>query len=84
MKSITRVLPVFALIAIAVITASAAEGPQPAPSWCCYTLDAFKIKGGEKRRITVPSFVPNITKVQVYCAWAKVVSGEASLPESVK
>src|SRR3954467_10323471 len=33
-----------------------------------YTLEAFKIKGGEKRQVVVPAFVPNIVKVQVYCA----------------
>src|ERR1043166_1062587 len=47
----------------------------PAPTWRVvdskgnvYTLDAFKIKGGnnEKREIVVPSYVPNIAKVQVY------------------
>ena len=36
----------------------------------------FKIKGGEKREIEVPSFVRDIAKVQVYCAWAQVLLGE--------
>ena len=63
----------------------------PAPTWrvvdskgTIYTLDAFKIKGGEKREVTVPSYVPNIAKVQVYCAWAEVLLGEASFQSPVK
>jgi hypothetical protein len=63
----------------------------PAPTWrvvdskgTIYTLEAFKIKGGEKREIVVPGFVTNIAKVQVYCAWAEVLLGEASFPSPVK
>ena len=62
----------------------------PAPTWrvvdsqgVVYTLDAFKIKGGEKREIEVPSFVRDISKVQVYCAWAQVLLGEASFSSPV-
>ncbi len=68
----------------------------PAPTWRVidnkgnvYTLEAFKIKstlGGnaEKREVVVPAYVPNIVKVQVYCAWAEVVLGEASFSSAVK
>ncbi len=65
----------------------------PAPTWRVvdtngniYTLDAFTIKGGghEKREITVPSYVPNVATVQVYCAWAEVLLGEASFNPPVK
>jgi hypothetical protein len=56
----------------------------PAPTWRVvdangniYTLDAFKIKGGEKREVVVPSYVKDIAKVQVYCAYAEVLLGEA-------
>ena len=65
----------------------------PAPTWRVvdskgnvYTLDAFKIKSGnkEKREVVVPSYVPNIVKVQVYCAWAEVLLGEASFSPAVK
>src|ERR1041384_4362775 len=65
----------------------------PAPTWRVvdskgnvYTLDAFKIKSGnnEKREVVVPSYVPNIVKVQVYCAWAEVLLGEASFSSPVK
>jgi hypothetical protein len=65
----------------------------PAPTWrvvdskgVVYTLDAFQIKSGnnEKRVVVVPSYVPNIAKVQVYCAWAEVFLGEASFSSPVK
>ena len=65
----------------------------PAPTWRVvdakgniYTLDAFKIKGGnnEKREVVVPAYVQNIVKVQVYCAWAEVLLGEASFSSAVK
>ena len=65
----------------------------PAPTWrvvdskgVIYTRDAFKIKSGnnEKREVVVPSYVPNIAKVQVYCAWAEVLLGEASFSSPVK
>lgn len=63
----------------------------PAPTWrvidskgVIYTLDAFKIKGGEKRMVAVPSYVNNIAKVQVYCAWAEVILGEAPFSSAVK
>jgi hypothetical protein len=62
----------------------------PAPTWrivdskgTVYTLDAFKIKGGEKRQVNVPQFVRDIAKVQVYCAWAEVLLGEASFTSPV-
>src|ERR1051326_4375565 len=54
----------------------------PAPTWRVvdshgniYTLDAFKVKAGnnEKREVVVPSYVHDIVKVQVYCAWAEVL-----------
>ena len=63
----------------------------PAPTWRAvdskgniYTLEAFKIKGGEKREVVVPSYVKDIAKVQVYCAWAEVLLGEAGFSSPVK
>ena len=63
----------------------------PAPTWrvvdsngAVYTLDAFKIKGGEKREVMVPAYVKDIAKIQVYCAWAEVLLGEASFSSAVK
>ena len=67
----------------------------PAPTWRVvdskgniYTLDAFKIKGSlgtttEKREVEVPSYVKDIVKVQVYCAWAQTLLGEASFSTAV-
>lgn len=60
----------------------------PAPTWrvvdsqgAVYTLDAFKVeKGKEKREVMVPPYVHDIAKVQVYCAWAEILLGEASFP----
>lgn len=63
----------------------------PAPTWrvvdssgTIYTLDAFKIKGGEKREVMVPAYIRDIAKVQVYCAWAQVLLGEAAFAAPVK
>lgn len=64
----------------------------PAPTWRVvdskgniYTRDAFKIKAGkgEKREVMVPAYVHDIVKVQVYCAWAEVLLGEASFSSAV-
>lgn len=132
MKTINRILPVFAVLAMLaavnlfaakmdVHTSSQFQGPKantgtvnhyvengksmlkvsddfkvpdtPAPTWRVidsrgniYTLDAFKIKSGnnEKREVVVPAYVQNIVKVQVYCAWAEVILGEASFSSPVK
>jgi len=77
-KSILRVSPDFKV------------PDTPAPTWRVvdsngniYTLDAFKTKGGEKREVQVPSYVSNIAKVQVYCAWAQVLLGETSFASPV-
>src|SRR5256885_17263748 len=65
----------------------------PAPTWRAvdvngniYTLDAFKIKSGnkEKREVVAPAYVPNIVKGQVYCAWSEVILGEASFSAAIK
>jgi hypothetical protein len=63
----------------------------PAPTWrvvdskgVIYTLDAFKIKGGEKREVVVPAYVKDIAKVQVYCAFAEVLLGDASFSTPAK
>jgi hypothetical protein len=62
----------------------------PAPTWRVidskgniYTLDAFKIKGGEKREVVVPAYIHDVARVQVYCAWAEIVLGETSLQSPV-
>jgi hypothetical protein len=47
---------------------------------------AFKIKGGshEKREIEVPAYITDIARVQVYCAWAEVLLGEAEFAAPVR
>ena len=67
----------------------------PAPTWRVvdskgniYTLDAFKVKeglgNGEKRQVMAPAYVHDIVSVQVYCAWAQVLLGEAKFSNAVK
>ena len=67
------------------VTADFKVPDTPAPTWRVvdskgniHTLETFKIKGGEKRQVIVPAFVQDIVKVQVYCAWAEIILGEAS------
>ena len=73
------------------VTADFKVPDTPAPTWRVvdskgniYTLDAFKTKGGEKREVVVPSYVRDIAKVQVYCAFAEVLLGEAPFSSPVK
>ncbi|MBY0503078.1 MAG: hypothetical protein K2X03_04160 [Bryobacteraceae bacterium] len=63
----------------------------PAPTWRAvdskgniYTLEAFKIKAGEKRQVILPPYIKDVVKVQVYCAWAEVLLGEASFSSPAK
>jgi hypothetical protein len=65
----------------------------PAPHWRLvdsegrtYLLQSLKTKGdGSKgnRSIVVPGYIPDVAKVQIYCAWAEVVLGEASFAHPV-
>ena len=44
-----------------------------------YLLQKLSIKGDKlNRRITLPAFVQDVSKVQIWCAFAEVVLGEAS------
>jgi hypothetical protein len=50
-----------------------------------YLLDRLPLKGDRvARTITVPSYVPDVAKVQIYCAWAEAVLGEALFPAAMK
>jgi hypothetical protein len=53
-----------------------------------YLLDKLKVKSelGDKvkKEIVIPEFVPNVAKVQIYCAWAETVLGEASFASPVR
>lgn len=58
---------------------------SPDPHWqlvdskgTVYLLDRLKLKDDKiNTRIVVPTYVPDIAKVQIYCSWAEVVLGEA-------
>jgi hypothetical protein len=64
----------------------------PAPHWQVvdskgnvYLLQQFKIKGDKTNRsITVPAYVKDVAKVQVWCSFAEALLGEASFPAPVK
>ena len=44
-----------------------------------YLLDRLKLKDDKvNRSITLPAYIPDVAKVQMWCAWAEVVLGEAS------
>src|SRR5262245_50660700 len=58
---------------------------SPDPHWqvvdskgTTYLLDRVKLKDDKvNTRITLPAHVPDVAKVQMWCAWAEVVLGEA-------
>jgi len=64
---------------------------SPDPHWqlvdskgTVYLLDRLKLKDDKiNTRIIVPAFVPDIVKVQMYCAWAEVVLGEAPFTQPI-
>ncbi len=56
-----------------------------------YLLDRLGIKKNdmgekpdkEKRSITLPDYVPDVAKVQMWCAWAEALLGEAQFEQPV-
>jgi hypothetical protein len=64
----------------------------PAPHWQVvdskgntYLLNRLVIKGDKfNKSITVPSYVHDIAKVQIWCAWAEVNLGEASFDKPIQ
>jgi hypothetical protein len=58
---------------------------SPAPHWQVidskgrvYLLQRLKIKGDkENRTISLPAYVSDVSRVQIYCAWAEALLGEA-------
>jgi hypothetical protein len=64
---------------------------SPAPHWQVvdsmgntYLLNRLDIKGDRvNRTITIPTHVPDVAKVQIWCAWAEVVLGEAAFSQPV-
>ncbi len=63
----------------------------PAPHWQVvdtkgnvYLLQRLAIKGDKQNRtITVPSYIHDVAKVQIWCAFAEVLLGEASFPKPI-
>ena len=50
-----------------------------------YLLQKLSIKGDQmNRKITVPKYVPDIAKVQIWCAFAETNLGEAAFEHPVK
>jgi hypothetical protein len=64
----------------------------PAPSWQIidskgntYLLNQLRIKGDKfNRTITLPSYIRDVAKVQIWCSFAEVVLGEAPFESVVK
>jgi hypothetical protein len=64
----------------------------PAPHWqvvdskgSTYLLQRLVIKGDKyNQKIVVPSYVADIAKVQIWCAWAETLLGEASFDKAVR
>src|SRR5580765_4777701 len=58
----------------------------PAPSWQIvdskgntYLLNQLRIKGDKyNRTITLPSYIKDVAKVQIWCSFAEVVLGETT------
>jgi hypothetical protein len=50
-----------------------------------YLLDRLPLKGDRvARTITIPTYIHDVAKVQIYCAWAEAVLGEAPFPAAMK
>src|SRR5262245_45906316 len=50
-----------------------------------YLLERLPIKGDKiNRSITLPSYIADIAKVQIWCAFAETLLGEASFDSAVK
>jgi len=50
-----------------------------------YLLQKLSIKGDRmNRKITVPKYVPDIAKVQIWCAFAETNLGEAAFEHPIK
>ncbi len=64
----------------------------PAPHWQVvdskgntYLLQRLVIKGDKyNQKIVVPAYVADVAKVQIWCAWAETLLGEASFSMAVK
>jgi len=49
-----------------------------------HLLDRLKLKDDRiNRSITLPGYIEDVVKVQMWCAWAEVVLGEASFTKPI-
>jgi hypothetical protein len=64
---------------------------SPDPHWQvvdakgnAYLLDRLKLKDDKiNRSITLPLYIQDVAKVQMWCAWAEVLLGEASFTQPI-
>jgi len=50
-----------------------------------YPLAKLKIKDDKiNKKITLPAYVPDVAKVQIWCAWAEALLGEADFAMPMK
>jgi len=64
----------------------------PAPHWQVvdskgnvYLLNQLRIKDGKfNRKITLPSYIQDVAKVQIWCSFAEALLGEASFQAPIK
>jgi hypothetical protein len=78
--------------AMLVVSDDFAVPDTPDPHWQVvdsrgrtYLLQRFDIKENKvNRRIELPSYVPDVAKVQVWCAWAEALLGEAEFDSPVR
>lgn len=64
----------------------------PAPHWQVidskgntYLLQRLVIKGDKQNKsIVLPAYVKDVAKVQIWCAWAEALLGEASFSKAIK
>jgi hypothetical protein len=64
----------------------------PAPHWQVvdshgnrYLLNRLKIKGEKyNQSITLPGYIKDVAKVEIWCAWAETLLGEASFDKPLK
>lgn len=68
----------------------------PAPHWQVvdskgnvYLLNRLMVKGGLigdklNKTITLPTYIEDVAKVQIWCAWAEVLLGESAFETAVK
>jgi hypothetical protein len=50
-----------------------------------YLLQRLQIKGDKfNKTINVPSYIPDIAKVQIWCAWAETLLGETTFGEVIQ